>query len=85
MVEQSKVNYIHFVQFCFIVAGHTEFTLNHLFAQVTNSYMYNRGNVFTILQFMKICNLHTETTVDDGLNVLQWQETLSMKYSGLPG
>ncbi len=80
MVEQRKVDYI---RFCFMVAGHTKFAPDRLFAQVANS--YNREDVFTMSELTNICNLHAETSVDDGLNVLQWREAVSLKYSDLPG
>ena len=80
VVEQKKLDYI---RFCFMIAGHTKFAPDRLFAQVANS--YNHSDVFTIPELQQICNLHAETVIDDGTAVLQWREATSMKYSDLPG
>ncbi len=80
MVDQCKVDYI---RFCFMVAGHTKFAPDRLFAQVANS--YNKEDVFTISELSKICSLHAHTRIDDGVDVLQWRQATSLKYSDLPG
>lgn len=80
LVDQRKVDYI---RFCFMVAGHTKFAPDRLFAQVSNS--YNCRDVFTIQELKDICNLHAHTTIEDGTAILQWRESLQVKYSNLPG
>lgn len=80
MVDQRKIDYI---RFCFMVAGHTKFAPDRLFAQVANS--YNREDVFTITELANVCTLHATTSIDDGVDVLQWREATSLKYSDLPG
>ena len=80
IVEQRTLDYL---RFCFMVAGHTKFAPDRLFAQVSNS--YNRQDVFTVAELKEICDLHAHTTVEDGTSVLQWRETLRVKYSDLPG
>ena len=80
VVQQQKLDYI---RFCFMVAGHTKFSPDRLFAQVANS--YNNSDVFTIEELQQICSLHASTTIDDGSAVLQWREATSQKYSDLPG
>jgi len=80
MVHQQKLDY---VRFSFMVAGHTKFAPDRLFAQIVSS--YNRSDVFTISQLQQICGLHAETIIDDGSAVLQWREATSLKYSDLPG
>ena len=80
LVEQGTLDY---VRFCFMVAGHTKFAPDHLFAQVSTS--YNRRDVFTIEELKDVCELHAHTTIEDGVSVLQWCETLRNKYSDLPG
>ena len=79
MVEQGALDYLHF---CFMVAGHTKFAPDLLFAQVSNS--YNRQDVFTIAELKDICDLHAHTTIEDGTSILQWRQTLHVKYSNLP-
>ena len=80
IVEQRTLDY---VRFCFMVAGHTKFAPDRLFAQVSNS--YNRSDVFTIDELKDICALHAHTTIEDGAAVMQWRKTLCIKYSDLPG
>ena len=66
-----------------MVAGHTKFSPDRLFAQVANS--YNNSDVFTIEELRQICSLHAATSIDDGSAVLQWREATCQKYSDLPG
>jgi len=80
LVERRTLDY---VRFCFMVAGHTKFAPDRLFAQVSNS--YNRHDVFTVDELKEICDLHAHTYIEDGVSVLQWRETLRTKYSDLPG
>lgn len=80
IVEQRKLDY---VRFGFLVAGHTKFAPDRLFAQVANS--YNCRDIFTVQELKEICDLHAHTTVENGVSILQWRETLRAKYSELPG
>lgn len=80
LVRQTTLDY---VRFCFMVAGHTKFTPDRLFAQVSNS--YNHHDVFTITELKDVCDLYAHTTIEDGTSVLQWRDTLRIKYSDLPG
>ena len=61
LVEQRTLDY---VRFCFMVAGHTNFAPDRLFAQVSNS--YNRHDVFTVGELKEICDLHAHTYIEDG-------------------
>ena len=69
MIALRKLDYI---RFCFMVAGHTKFAPDRLFAQVSNS--YNHRDVFTITELKEVCDLHAQTTVEDGTSILQWCE-----------
>lgn len=80
MVEQRTLDY---VWFCFMVPGHTKFSPDRLLAQVSNS--YNRSDIFTIDEVKDVCDLHAHTSIEDGASVLQWHDTLRIKYSDLPG
>lgn len=66
-----------------MVAVHTKFAPDRLFAQVTNS--YNHHGVFTVGELKEICGLHAHTHIGYGVFVLQWREALRIKYSDLPG
>ena len=80
LIERRTLDYVHF---SFMVAGHTKFAPDRLFAQVSNS--YNRRDVFTVSELKEICDLHAHTYIEDGMSVLQWREVLRIKYSDLPG
>ena len=80
LVEQRTLDY---VRFCFMVAGHTKFAPDRLFAQVSN--IYNRHDVFTVGELKEVCVLHVHTYIEDSVLVLQWCEALRIKYSDLPG
>ena len=78
LVEQRMLDYICF---SFMVAGHTKFAPDRLFAQVSNS--YNNHDVFTIGELKEVCDLHAQTVIEDGVSILQWRESLRSKYSDL--
>ena len=80
MIDQKKLDYL---RLCFMIAGHTKFAPDRLFAQVSNS--YNQQDVFTIAELKDVCDLHAQTVVEDGSSVLTWRDILGVKYSDLPG
>lgn len=80
LIQRKTLDYM---RFCFMVAEHTKFAPDRLFAQVSNS--YNRRDIFTVGELKDVCDLHAQTTIEDGGSVLQWRETLRVKYSDLPG
>ena len=82
-MEIIALRKLDYIRFCFMVAGHTKFAPDRLFAQVSNS--YNRRDIFTITELKGVCDLHADTTIEDGCVILQWRETLREKYSDLPG
>ena len=80
MINQRKVDYL---RVCFMIAGHTKFAPDRLFAQVSNS--YNQQDVFTVMELKNLCDLHAQTVIEDGSSVFTWRDTLGSKYSDLPG
>ena len=80
VVEQRKLDHL---RFCFLVAGHTKFAPDRLFALVANA--YNRADVFTVDELLGICQPFCTTTIESGSNVLDWRDALQKKYSDLPG
>ena len=81
LIQQRTLNYM---RFCFMVAGHTKVAPDRLFAQVSNS--YNRHDVFTVGELKDICILHAQTTIEEGVSVLQWREVFALNiliYLGL--
>lgn len=80
IVDQGKLDYF---RFSFMIAGHTKFAPDRLFAQVSNS--YNRQDVFTVAELKDVCNPHAQTVIEDGSSVFNWRDLLILKYSDLPG
>ena len=80
MVKNLKLDYI---RFCFLVAGHTKFAPDRVFALIANA--YNREDVFTAAELQEVCGKFSTATIEDGSNILGWRSTLASKYSDLPG
>lgn len=80
MVSQAQVSHIHI---SFMLAGHTKFALDRLFAKTGSA--YKTADVFTIHELQTLCTPSASTVVEDGDNVLTWRDSLGGKYSDLPG
>ena len=80
MVSQGQVDHIHI---SFMLAGHTKFSPDRLFAKTGSA--YKTADVFTIHELQRLCSPSALTVVEDGDNVLTWRDTLGGKYSDLPG
>ena len=82
MVRQEKVEHIHV---CFMLAGHTKFAPDRLFAKVGSAYNCKTADVFTIHELHALCTPLALTVVEDEQNMLTRRDTLGAKYSDLPG
>ena len=40
---------------------------------------------FTITELKNVCDLHAQTTIEEGISIFQWHEILCEMYSELPG
>ena len=80
MVDSRKLDYI---RFCFLVAGHTKFAPDRLFALTANA--YNKADVFNIEELQNICQRFGATTIAEGADIGDWRSMLALKYSDLPG
>ena len=80
MVKSGKVDMIHI---SFLIAGHTKFSPDRMFANVANA--YKKADVFTVKELEEICLQFATTTVEDGTHILTWRENLGQKYTELPG
>lgn len=67
-MELAHQRTLDYMRFCFMDAGHTKFAPDRLFTKVSNS--YNRHNVFTIGELKDICDLHAQTTIEDGVSTV---------------
>lgn len=82
MVQSSAISHIHI---SFMIAGHTKFAPDRLFATVGSA--FNVADTFTIGELQTLCasSSSAETFIETGDKVLTWRDTLGQKYSDLPG
>ena len=71
------------VHFCFLVAGHTKFAPDRLFASCSKT--YNVSEVFNIVDLKEVYAKHCSVSVCDKTNIHTWRKYLSQCYSDLPG
>ena len=79
MVQQGRMD---FIRVSFLIAGHTKFTPDQLFARIAQT--YNRSDVFTTEELQAVISQHADVVVEDGTVVCDWRTTL-LKYTKLPG
>ena len=79
MVQQSKLD---FLRISFLIAGHTKFSPDIVFAKIAKT--YNRSDVFNTQELSDVISLHANVTIDKGEIVHDWRANLS-KYSKMPG
>ena len=72
MVSQGQASHIHI---SFMLAGHTKFAPDRLFAKTGSA--YKTADVFTIHELQTLCTPSASTFVEGGDNVLTWRDTLS--------
>ena len=70
-------------RFCFLVAGHTKFAPDRLFALTGNA--YNRADIFTAEELLEICQRFSTGCIEDGSHIFDWRSAMAKKYSDLPG
>ena len=71
MVEQEIVSSVHI---CFLVAGHTKFTPDRLFASCSKT--YNKHDVFNEEELGKLYSQHSQVNVSSGDDIHPWREAL---------
>ena len=54
-----------------------------LFARIAQT--YNRSDVFNTQDLKEVAALYAEVVVDDGETVVDWRNTVSLKYGKFPG
>ena len=79
MISQKKLD---FLRISFLIAGHTKFSPDILFAKITQT--YNRSDVFNTGELQEVIATHAQVVIDQGELVREWRTNLS-KYSELPG
>ena len=79
MVRQKR---LEFIRISFLIAGHTKFSPDLVFAKIAQT--YNRSDVFCTEDLKQVIAAHAEVVVDEGEIVHDWRTNLT-KYSKLPG
>ena len=74
VVEQRKLDHMCFR---FLVAGHTRFELDCLFAHI--------ADIFIAEELLGVCQQFSTATIENGSNVFEWRNMLMKKFSELPG
>ena len=80
LVNGGVISHVHI---SFMVAGHTKFAPDRLFATIGSAYKV--ADVFNIDELKSLCAPSATTLIETGENVLTWRDTLGVKYSDLPG
>ena len=81
MVSNGTLDHLHIN---FMIAGHTKFAPDRLFSSIGSA--YKAADIFTVDELQSLCAQSAQTVViEKGENTLAWRETISTKYSDLPG
>lgn len=80
MVEQEIVSSLHI---CFLMAVHTKFTHDRLFASCSKT--YNKSDVFSEGELGKHYSQHSQVNVSNSDGIHPWREALKASYSDIPG
>ena len=80
LVQQSILQYVCFT---FMIAGHTNFSVDRLFSCITQG--NNKSDTFTVEELAEVIQQHATTFIEDGTLVCTWRTKLGAKYTTLPG
>ena len=80
VVQQEILN---FCRVSFMVAGHTKFAPDQMFAQIARAYY--SSDIFNEKELCTVVGRHATVIMDSGRIVHSWREVVSEKYSNLPG
>ena len=72
MVQQQKLDY---VRISFMIAGHTKFSHDLLFAKVSQA--FTRSDVFSTTELAEIASRYSTVVIDKGDVVQQWRTNLA--------
>lgn len=82
-MEMVRTGIIRHLHISFMIAGHTKFAPDRLFATIGSA--FKTADIFNINELQLLCAPTAQTFIEDGLNVLCWRDSLGQKYSDLPG
>ena len=83
VLEIVQQNVLDYCRISFMVAGHTKFAPDQLFA-VTARDFYS-ADIFNEIELVAVMQRHATVIVDSGRIVRHWRECVTKKYSNLPG
>ena len=82
-LEIVQQNIMDYFRISFMVAGHTKFAPDLLFSVTARDFY--ASDVFNEREFVAVMEQHASVVIDTGRIVRAWRDTLTKKYSNLPG
>lgn len=82
-MEAVKSGLLDSIHICFLVAGHTKFSPDRLFAACAKS--YNAADVFNIGELKDVYAKHCSVSICTEAHVHPWRRFLDDNYTDLPG
>lgn len=82
-LEILQQNILDYFRVSFMMAGHTKFAPDLLFSVTTRDFF--ASDVFNERELVAVMEQHASVVIDSGRIVRVWRETLTNKYSNLPG
>ena len=83
VLECVQHDILSYFRVSFMIAGHTKFAPDRLFALCAKSFY--ASDVFSEADFSSVMGQHADVTFDHGRIVRCWRECVTTKYSNLPG
>ena len=82
-MEVVQQNILDYFRISFMVAGHTKFAPDQLFSLTARDFY--SSDIFNEREFLEVMQRHATVMFDNGRIVRCWRETVTQKYSSLPG
>ena len=82
-MEQVKRGLVSSIHFRFLVAGHTKYAPDRLFASCSK--LYNVSGIFNIVELKDVYAKHCSVSICNEANIHSWRKYLGQCYTDLPG
>lgn len=82
-LEVVQQNIMDYFRISFMVTGHTKFTPDQLFSLTARNFYVS--DVFNEKELIALMERHASVMFDSGRIVQVWRQTVTKKYSNLPG
>ena len=83
VLEVVQQNVLSYFRVSFMIAGHTKFAPDRLFALCAKAFY--TSDVFNECELASVMGQNADITFDHGGIVRHWRESVNQKYSNLPG